>query len=66
MIASAIKGADSLPATEKADVYEGIAQIAERAGLATTARDALNLANALREAEMLQLNFREFAQEGGQ
>lgn len=61
LITAAIHGASELSAVEKADVYEGIALIAQKAGLEDTARNANTLAQALRDAEMLQLHFKDFA-----
>jgi hypothetical protein len=56
MFLAAIRQAETLPATEKADVYAGIALAARKIDpeLAAQARD---LAKALRDAEGLQRHF---------
>jgi len=57
MIAAAVRGAEGLPPTERADVFEGIAEVA-KAFDAELSQQALTLAQAIRDAEGLQLHFR--------
>lgn len=57
LIRTAVNGAEGLPAADRADVFEGIAHITRKAD-PTTSREAAQLAHALREAEGLQLHFR--------
>ncbi|WP_397379686.1 hypothetical protein [Prosthecobacter sp.] len=57
LIAAAIRGAESLPPVERADVFEGIAQITAEQD-PETSRNAQDLAKAIRDAEGLQLHFR--------
>lgn len=57
LIAAGVRGCEGLSPTEKADVYEGIAFIAHSYD-ADTAAQALTLASSLRDAESLQLHFR--------
>lgn len=57
LLAAAVRGSDSLPALDKADVFEGIAHLSARFD-PEMSRDARSLANAIRDAEGLQLHFR--------
>jgi hypothetical protein len=56
LLAAAVRGAESLPAVERADVFEGIAKISARFDPAMS-RDARHLADAIRTTEGLQLHF---------
>ena len=57
LIAAAVRGAEGLPPTERADVFEGIAEVA-RVFDPELSQQALTLARAIRDAEGLQLHFR--------
>ena len=56
VIQRALAGADQLPADQRADLYEGIAQLCE-GHLADIAITAGKTATSLREAEQQQLTF---------
>jgi len=57
LLAVAVKGAADLPAVDRADVFEGIAQLSRRFDPEMSAQ-AQELAEAIRTAEGLQLHFR--------
>ncbi len=56
LILSAIRGAEALPATARADVYRGIAEVTKRRDPAMCSH-ATDLAQAIEDAEALQLYF---------
>lgn len=65
MIGAAARDAESLPASERADVFEGIAisasqfpEMGPASEPALVAERAASLAASLRDAESLQLHFR--------
>lgn len=65
MIGAAARAAETLSATEKADVFEGIAisagqfpEMGPTSEPAQVAQHAATLASSLRDAESLQLHFR--------
>lgn len=53
----AIQAAEPMPPSEKADVYDGISRIARDIN-PDLSKQACDLAAALREAELLQLHFK--------
>ncbi len=57
LVRAAVTAAESMPPSQKADVYDGIAHVARRVD-PKLAEQAAELAAALREAEALQLHFR--------
>lgn len=57
LIASALRGVETLTPADKADVYEAIAELS-RPWDGAMSRSARELATALRDAEGLQLHFR--------
>lgn len=57
LLAVAVRGAETLPPAERADVFDGIAALTRRFD-ADLSADAQILANAIRDAEGLQLHFR--------
>jgi len=57
LLRTAIQAADSLPPNERADVYDGVAYITGELD-PVMARQASELATAIRESEALQLHFR--------
>lgn len=56
MLAAAVRGAEGLPPAQRADVFEGVAALAASFD-PELSQDAQRLADALRDAEGLQLHF---------
>jgi len=57
MLAAAVRGAESLRPVDRADVFEGISLVT-RSNDKATSQQAAALAQAIRDAEGLQLHFR--------